>query len=34
MIPSTVPIGLMRNGTAAGVTAVQPVFGLIGMYIG
>lgn len=26
MIPSTVPIGLMRNGTAAGVTAVQPVF--------
>lgn len=26
MIPSTVPIGLMRNGTAAGITAVQPVF--------
>lgn len=26
MIPSSVPIGLMRNGTAAGITAVQPVF--------
>lgn len=26
MIPSSVPVGLMRNGTAAGITAVQPVF--------
>lgn len=26
MIPSSVPVGLMRNGTAADITAVQPVF--------